>query len=77
MSRENIISNVPVLDESILVRSNQRIHKGFKSRNKNFGNYFVRDITKTDRFEVSYLFWSSNFWNKGNEGLIKSFKEIT
>jgi hypothetical protein len=43
---------------------------------KNFGNDLIRDIAKTDRFEMVHRMWSTLLWNQGDKGMVLHFSQI-
>lgn len=78
MSKQNVVSDVSTLYErSILIRSYEHIHEGFKPSNQNFGNYFLSDIAKANRSKLSYLLWEIDFRNECKVGLVKRFEYRT
>lgn len=77
MGNQNVVSNVPTLDKSILKGSYKFIHERFKSRHQNFKNNLIGDITKTNGSKMIYLLRKIGFGDESTISLVKGFENST
>lgn len=77
MGQEDIIRDVPILNEVILIWCNNAVYDRLQFVNKDFGDYFIDHIAQTNRSKVIHLLRKGNFWNESYEGLVDRFKEET
>lgn len=62
--------------ESILVRSNDQIHKRLQSVSQDLGNNLVNRVAKSYGAKILHDCWHRRFGNKGDEGVVELFKEV-